>query len=119
MGKSSSSDKARKNRSKKKEREFILTTSLFLLSKEELRKQFWNVKSVKYDKQIQKVSVGINTTNGKHGTTLAKLRKVAKDLSNHLYDQGLTFRQAKIGFFIDKEEEQIERIYQLLDKVSL
>ena len=111
-------EKVRKNNNKKKDRELILTTSLFLLSKEELRKQFWNVKSVTYDKQNQKINVGINTTNGKHGTTLAKLRKVAKDLSNHLYDQGLTFRQAKVNFFIDKEEEQIERIYQLLDKVS-
>lgn len=110
--------KSKKNNSKKKERELVLTVSLFLLSKEELRKQFWNVKSVHYDKQVQKISVGINTTNSKLGTTLTKLRKVSKDLSNHLYEQGLTFRQAKISFFVDKEEEEIERIYQLLEKVS-
>ncbi len=109
-------DRVKKN--KKKDRELILTVSLFLLSKEELRKQFWNVKSVSYDKLNQKVNIGVSTTNGKYGTTLAKLRKIAKELSNHLYEQGLTFRQAKINFFIDKEEEQIERIYQLLDKIS-
>ena len=110
--------KSNKNSLKKKEREFLLTVSLFLLGKEELRKQFWNVKSVKYDKLNQKLNVGINTTNGKYGTTLSKLRKVAKDLSNHLYDEGLTFKKAKVVFFIDREEEEIERIYQMLEKVS-
>jgi hypothetical protein len=110
--------KTRKKRSTKKDRELVLTISLYLLNQEMLRKLFWNVKSADYDKIKQQVKIGINTTKGKLGTTLGKLRKVSKLLSDHLYDQGVTFRKAKIIFFVDREDEQMERIYQLLDHVD-
>lgn len=103
---------------RKNDRELILNISMFLLGKEELRKQFWNVTSVNYDRSEHKVSIGINTTEGKLGTTLSKLRKVSKDLSNHLHEVGQTFKRAKIVFFVDKEQEEIERIYSLIEKVA-
>lgn len=105
-----------KSKSSKKNRELLLTISIFLLNQEELRKQFWNVKSVSYDKNAQVVHVGINTTNGKLGTTLTKLRKVSRRLSDYLYEHGLTFRKANIKFFVDKTEAELERIYNLLHK---
>lgn len=98
----------------RRNRELILTVSMFLLNQESLKNQFWTVKNVTYNGSEQKVNIGINTTNGKLGTTLTKLRKTAKALSDFLYEQGLTFRKAKINFFVDKEDVEIERIYNLL-----
>lgn len=102
----------------KPNRELLLNVSMFLLNQEMLRKQFWNVKSASYDKVNQKVNIGINTTSGRLGTTLSKLRKTSKFLSDYLYEQGLTFRKAKINFFVDKEDMEIERIYNLLHKLN-
>jgi hypothetical protein len=110
--------KQSKKKQKKHNRELLLTISFFLLNQEELRKLFWNVKTVKYDRISQKVSIGINTTKGKLGTTLTKLRKTSKNLSDFLYDQGLTFRQAQIIFYVDKEDIEIERIYSLLATIE-
>jgi hypothetical protein len=103
---------------RKNDRELLLTVSVFLLNQEELRKQFWTVKSISYDKVVQVVKVGINTTNGKLGTTLAKLRKTSRNLSDYLYDQGITFRKTKIIFYVDKEDIEIERIYNLLAHIE-
>jgi hypothetical protein len=106
--------KRKKNTSQKKSRELILNVSIFLLNQEPLKKLFWSVKSVNYDTTHQSVGVGISTTKGKYGTTLAKLRKCSRDLSDHLYENGLTFRRAKINFFINKEDYELERLYGLL-----
>ncbi len=105
-------------RHKKADRELLLTVSMFLLGREELRKLFWTVKTVDYDRTEQKLSVGISTVTGKLGTTLAKLRKTSRDLSDYLYEQGLTFRQAKIRFYVDKEDEKLQRVYDLLEEVE-
>jgi nucleoid-associated protein YejK len=110
--------KIRKTGSRKRNRELLLTVSVFLLNQEVLRRQFWTVKSVHYDQVNQQIKIGINTTNGKLGTTLAKLRKTSKDLSDYLYDQGVTFRKAKITFFVDKQDVELERIYSLLHSVE-
>jgi hypothetical protein len=104
------------HKGRKRNKEMLLTISVFLLNQEELRKQFWNVKSVQYDIANKTVSIGINTTQGKLGTTLSKLRKVSRRLSDYLYDHGLTFRKTKIKFFVDKTEVELERIYNLLQK---
>lgn len=99
---------------RKVDRELLLTVSVFLLNQEDLRKQFWTVKSIHYDKTDQIVKIGINTTNGRLGTTLAKLRKTSRSLSDYLYDQGITFRKTKIVFYVDKEDIEIERIYNMI-----
>jgi hypothetical protein len=105
-------------RAKKADRELLLTVSMFLLGREELRKLFWTVKSVKYDKTSQKVSIGVSTITGKLGTTLGKLRKTSRDLSDYLYETGLTFKKAQIGFFVDKEDEKLQKVYNLLEEVE-
>jgi hypothetical protein len=110
--------KTKRKNTRKQNREILLSISLFLLRQEALRKQFWTVKTVTYDRINQQLNIGINTTNGKLGTTLAKLRKTSKDLSKYLYDEGLTFRKAKINFYVDKEDIEIERIYNLLNRVQ-
>jgi hypothetical protein len=111
---------ARRNKSpyKKVDRELLLTVSLFLLNQEELRKLLWTVKSVNYSKVDQIVKIGISTTNGKMGTTLSKLRKTSKYLSDYLYDQGVTFRKTQVKFFVEKEDIEIERLFNLISKTE-
>ncbi len=103
---------------KKADRELLLTVSVFLLNQEELSKQFWTVKNVQYNKTTQVVSIGISTTNGKLGTTLAKLRKTSKRVSEYLYAHGLTFRKTQIVFYVEKEDVEIERIYNILSHIE-
>jgi hypothetical protein len=119
----STSQKNKKKTAKKKaigktNRELVLNIYMFLLNSETMRKCFWNIKSVDYNKVNQTLDIGINTTKGKLGTTLGKLRKNSKNLSDYLFSQGITFRKAKINFFVDKEDVEMERIYTLLDSVD-
>jgi len=109
---------AKKKNQRKENRELVVNISMFLLGNEKMRNLFWNIKTVDYVKFENKIKIGINTTK-KLGTTLEKLRSVAKDLSNYLFDQGLTFqRQTKVVFYVDKEDEFVARIYNILDKVG-
>ncbi len=110
--------RVKKKNKRKESRELILNISMFLLTNEKMKSLFWNVKTVEYKKAEHKVKIGINTTK-KLGTTLNKLRSLRKDLSNYLFDQGLTIRrQTKIDFFVDKEDEIVARIYNLIDSVK-
>jgi hypothetical protein len=45
-------------------------------------------------------------------------RKTAKVLSDYLYEQGLTFKKTKISFFVDKEDEKLQKIYTLLEEIE-
>ena len=118
MGNTTKLYKKQQSFHKRRNRELVLNVSMFLLNQESLKNQFWTVKSVNYNGTDQKVNIGINTTNGKLGTTLTKLRKTSKDLSDFLYDQGLTFRKAHVSFYVDKEDVEIERIYNLLHSLE-
>jgi hypothetical protein len=100
------------------QRSFILSVSMFLLGREEMRNLVWTVESVKYDKIDQIVNIGINTTTGKLGTTLARLRKTCKDLAGYLREHNLTFKVARINFFVDKKEEKLHSMNQLLDNFA-
>lgn len=102
----------------KKNRELTLTISVFLLGREEVKGQFWNIMSVRYEGSENTLSIGISTIEGKYGTTLQKLRKTAKQLSEYLYEHGLTFRKTHIHFFIHKEENELARIEHLLDTIG-
>jgi len=110
--------KNRKSNYTKKNREFILTISMYLLNQEVLKSLFWNVKSVDYRAQEREMNIGISTTNGKLGTTLSKLRKTARGLSDYLYEQGLTFRPTQIQFYIDKHDEEIVRMNSMLEEIE-
>jgi len=102
----------------KKNREFILTISMYLLSQEVLRTLFWNVKTVDYQAHNRLIRVGISTTNGKYGTTLNKLRKTSRGLSDFLCEQGLTFRPAHIEFFVDRSDEELLRLNAMLESIE-
>jgi hypothetical protein len=110
--------KTTREKVKKADRELVLAISMFLLGREEMRKLFWTVKSVQYDRSKQQVNIGISTITGRLGTTLSHLRKTCRDLSDYLHDQGLTFRTVKINFFIDKQDEELERVNTLLSTIE-
>lgn len=100
------------------QRSLILSISMFLLNSEEMRNLLWTVKSANYNGSEGTVRIGIDTTTGKLGTTLTRLRKTCKDLSNYLFEQNLTSRPARIVFFVDKKEEKINKIHTLIDKLD-
>lgn len=109
----------KKKNQRRENRELVVNISMFLLGNEKMKNLFWNIKTVEYAKFENKIKIGINTTK-KLGTTLEKLRSVAKDLSNYLFEQGLTFqRQTQVVFYVDKEDEFVARIYNILDKVAV
>lgn len=108
----------RKKNNRKKNRQLILTVSMFLLGNEKLKNLFWNVKTVKYKKAENEIKIGINTIK-KLGTTLSKLRAISKDLSNYLFDNGITYRrQTKIIFYVDKADEQINQVLSIIENVE-
>jgi hypothetical protein len=101
-----------------KQRQLKLNITMFLLTQEGLKNQYWSIRSVNYNHINQKLKIGITTTNGKYGTTLTALRKVAKPLADYLYEQGLTLRRVRVNYFIDTNDEYIQKIYDTLDRVS-
>jgi hypothetical protein len=106
------------NITQKKTRELLLTVSVFLLGREEVKGLFWNVMNTNYDGASNTLNIGISTIEGKYGTTLQKLRKTAKYLSVYLYDSGLTFRKSHVNFYIHKEDNELARIEHLLDTIE-
>ena len=106
------------NITQKKTRELMLTVSVFLLGREEVKGQFWNVMNTQYDGATNTLNIGISTIEGKYGTTLQKLRKTAKYLSLYLFENGLTFRKSHVHFYIHKEDNELARIEHLLDTIE-
>lgn len=102
----------------KREREFISNISMFLLTREELRKQFWNIKSAQMVFEKNELRIGISTLEGKLGQTLEALRKVAKPLGEHLFLTEVTTTTPQITFFVDKRDEELEKMYKLLDNIN-
>jgi ribosome-binding factor A len=110
--------KQKKKNKRKEYRELAVNVSMFLLRNEKMKNLFWNVKTVEYIKREHRIKIGINTTR-KLGTTLKKLRSLSKDLSNYLYEQGLTIkRTTRINFYVDREDEAVARIYNILENVT-
>lgn len=108
----------KKKNQRRENRELVLNISMFLLRHEKMKNLFWNVKTVTYKKHEHAIKIGINTTK-KLGTTLKKLRSLAKDLSNYLFEEGVTVRrQTRIEFFVDREDEIVAKILTLIDSVS-
>jgi hypothetical protein len=107
-----------KKNKRKEKREFLANISMYLLNEEKMKKLFWNVKTVEYKRVKQTLRIGINT-HEKLGTVMQKLRTLRKGLAEYLYEQGLTDNSiAKVEFFVDREDELLEKIYEIIDKVE-
>ena len=100
-------------------RELLLNISMFLLNQEKLKNLFWTVKSVDYIRSENTINIGINTTT-KLGTTLQKMRTLRKNLAQHLFELNLTQnRPAMINFFVDREDDIVARVYDILDDLEV
>jgi molybdopterin-biosynthesis enzyme MoeA-like protein len=106
------------NTQKQKNRQLIVSISLFLLGREEMRNLFWNIASATYNGKTQQVEIGISTIDGKLGTTLEKLRKTCKPLSVYLYESKITFRKPHIHFFVQKEDTTEQRVTSIIESLS-
>jgi hypothetical protein len=108
---------SKKINQRKQQRELVSNISMFLLNKKDLRGLIWTVKKVNYIPNENRLEVGVNAQE-KLGTVLEKMRKSAKELAHHLCEVGLTQnRVPHIKFFVDKEDEFLERVYQLIEDI--
>jgi hypothetical protein len=103
---------------KRANREVIVNIGMFLLNQENLKGLFWNVAKIEFNPITKSLKIGITTTNNKLGTTLNKLRKNCKPLSDYLYESGALHCRARIYFSMHKEDEDMARILEILDSVN-
>jgi hypothetical protein len=103
---------------KRNDRELVANINMVLLGQESMKGIFWNVAGVDYNPSNQSLMVGITTTNNKLGTTLEKMRKNAKLLSDHLYEAGVLNARVRVHFNLFKETEDELRLSNLLEKFS-
>ena len=103
---------------KRNDRDLVANINMVLLGQESMKGLFWNVAGVDYNPTNHSLKVGITTTNNKLGTTLEKMRKNAKLLSDHLYLEGVLNCRPRVYFSLHKETEDKLRLDNLLDRFS-
>jgi hypothetical protein len=109
----------KKNNHRKANRELLLNISMFLLNQEKLKNLFWTVKSIDYNRPENSINIGIDTTI-KLGTTLQKMRTLKKTLAQYLFELNLTQnRPAMINFYVDRDDDIVNRVYNILDKLNI
>jgi phage-related protein len=100
----------------KKQKQLILACSLFLLGQDGTKKTYWTILTASIRGKVLKL--GVTAQKNKYGTTLTLLRKYAKSLSEYLnHGRYLNF-YPKVVFFINKEAEEINELYSLLDSIE-
>jgi hypothetical protein len=105
---------------KRADREVIVNINMFLLGEESLKGLFWTVAKIDFEPHAKTLKIGITTTkDGKLGTTLEKLRKKAKPLSDYLCESGALHCRARIYFSLYKQEEDLIRLTEFLDSVKM
>jgi hypothetical protein len=103
---------------KRANREVIVNINMFLLGQENLKGLFWNVANIDFNPTTKALKIGITTNDTKLGTTLEKLRKNSKPLSDYLYQSGALHCRARIYFSIYKQEEDIMRVIEMLEPIK-
>jgi hypothetical protein len=103
---------------KRANREVIVNINMFLLGQESLKGLFWNVAKIDFNPTTKALKIGITTTETKLGTTLEKLRKNSKSLSDYLYESGALHCRSRIYFSIYKQEEDLMRVIEMLEAVN-
>lgn len=100
----------------KQQKQLILASSLFLLGQDGAKKTYWTILTASVRGKVLKI--GITAQKNKYGTTLSILRKHAKNLSEYLNHGRFLNFYPKIVFFINKEAEEINELYSLLDSIE-
>lgn len=108
----------KKTNQRKQLRLFLSNISMFLLNQEKLKNLLWSVKNLEYKKHKGVLKIGINSNTNKLGTILHKLRTLRKPLAEYLYQQGVTNQVLKIDFYVDREDEILQGVYDLIQKTE-
>lgn len=105
-------------RNSKKEQNFISLVSYFLSQQDSLKTSIVNLKSTKYSFSTNTLSIGYTTVDGKYGTVKQKLTKLSRPLSDYMFSLNLFPKGPLIAFKVQKEDEQIEKVKNLLEKLD-
>jgi hypothetical protein len=73
-----------------------------------------NIKSAKHLVATGKLKIGFTTIEGKYGTVLEKLKKSSRSLSDYLFSLDLFFRPPKIEWFVEKEDDSVDKVRQII-----
>ncbi|MGL4758464.1 MAG: hypothetical protein ACRCXZ_03960 [Patescibacteria group bacterium] len=102
----------------KKMQELIYHVTYFTTTAEKLKGIIINIKYAKYNFANNTLTVGYTTLDGKYGTAKERLLKCARDLSDYLFSLNLYRQPPKIEFKVKKEDDQIEKVKNLLLKLD-
>jgi hypothetical protein len=105
-------------RNSKKEQNFISLVSYFLSQQDSLKTSIVNLKSTKYSFSTNTLSIGYTTIDGKYGTVKQKLTKLARPLSDYMFSRNIFPKAPLIAFKVQKEDEQVEKVKNLLEKLD-
>ena len=108
----------KKANQRKQLREFLTNISMFLLNQEKLKNLLWSVKTIDYKRNQGILRIGINSNDNKLGTILQKLRTLRKPLAEHLYHEGVVNQVPKIEFFVDRDQDIVDKIYGIIEKIQ-
>jgi hypothetical protein len=77
-----------------------------------------NIISAKHTVATKTIKIGFTTIEGKYGTVLEKLKKSNRALSDYLFSLDIFFRPPKIEWFVEKPDDSIDRVKQLLEDIE-
>jgi hypothetical protein len=94
-------------------RDLLVNINMFLLTNSELKGLFWSVKSVDYNSNLKTLKICIDTIDNKLGTTLEKMRKVARFLGEDMYQKDLLTITPRVYFSVQKEDTLMDKLAKI------
>jgi hypothetical protein len=94
-------------------RDILVNINMFLLTNAELKGLFWSVKNVDYNSHLKTLKINIDTIDNKLGTTLEKMRKIARFLGEDLYQKGILNITPRVYFSVQKEDTLMEKLAKI------
>jgi hypothetical protein len=101
------------------DREIIVALNNYLLDQEVLKDLFWNIAKVEYLPTPQAIKIGITVDGNKEGTTLLKMRKLAKPIAEMLYVTKLINNKPRVLFHIHEVGKDVLSIIEEIERGNL
>jgi hypothetical protein len=98
------------------DREIIIALNNYLLDQEVLKDLFWNIANVEYLPTPQAIKIGITVDGNKEGTTLLKMRKLAKPIAEMLYVTKLINNKPRVLFHIHETGRDVLSIIEEIER---
>jgi hypothetical protein len=100
------------------DREIIVALNNYLLDQEVLKDLFWNIANVEYLPTPQAIKIGITVDGNKEGTTLLRMRKLAKPIAEMLYLTKLINNKPRVLFHIHETGRGVLSIIEEIERES-